>query len=166
MDATTTSDHLQRGAGTPGVPGVALADIKQPAQAFVVVDTARDGDCHTAKTESRRRLHGRLCALEGCGYFTYQTASSKRHNDGLNAGFADGHSKWFSVTVFNNRNATAAQDLWGISRAPMVGRTRVRGTGTKSLVLRGDRVTHYLTRPPARDGRAESAPAESRRGDS
>jgi len=103
------------GPGTPGVSGRKMAVFAQPSQTYVIMDAASDGNCNTPKTgvESPGFVCGYCPVCGGCGYFTYPTASSKRHNEGLNAGFLDGHSKWFSVTVFNNRNATAAQDLWG-----------------------------------------------------
>jgi prepilin-type N-terminal cleavage/methylation domain-containing protein/prepilin-type processing-associated H-X9-DG protein len=103
------------GKDTAGVPGRKLAAITQPSQCYVLEDTASDGNCNNPKTgvESPGFVAGYCPMCGGCGYFTYPTASSKRHNDGLNAGFIDGHSKWFSVTVWNNKGATAAQDLWG-----------------------------------------------------
>ncbi len=103
------------GPNTTPVPGKALADITQPSQAFCVEDAASDGSCNTERTgvESAGFMAGYCPICGGCTHFTYPTASSRRHNEGLNAGFVDGHTKWYSVTVFNNRNATAAQDLWG-----------------------------------------------------
>ena len=96
-------------------PGAALAEIKTPAQCYVVECSAADGDCNNEKTGVERGdfMAGYCAICGGCGHFTYTTASSKRHNGGTNAGFADGHAKWYTVAVFNNRGAGPGEDLWG-----------------------------------------------------
>ncbi len=104
------------GPGTPPAPAISLAQIQRAAQCFVVLDSAADGDCNNPRTGVERAsgFYAGYCAVcGGCGYFTYSTASTKRHMDGCNVGFADGHGKWYTVSAFNNRGATADQDLWG-----------------------------------------------------
>jgi prepilin-type N-terminal cleavage/methylation domain-containing protein/prepilin-type processing-associated H-X9-DG protein len=97
------------------VSGVSMGKLARPAQAYVAFDAAGDGNCTTGKTgvEWAGFMCGYCPVCGGCGYFTYPTASSKRHNDGCNAAFADGHAKWYTVTAFNNRSAGADGDLWG-----------------------------------------------------
>lgn len=98
-----------------GVVGTSLAKIARPAQCYVAHDAAGDGNCSQSKTgiEWAGFYCGYCPICGGCGYFTYPTASSKRHNGGCNAAFADGHAKWYTVEAFNNRGAGPEGDLWG-----------------------------------------------------
>ncbi|NPV47250.1 MAG: DUF1559 domain-containing protein [Armatimonadetes bacterium] len=95
--------------------GTSLAALTRPAQTYVAFDAAGDGNCNQAKTgvEWAGFYCGYCPICGGCGYFTYPTASSRRHNDGCNVAFADGHAKWYTVIAFNNRNAGPEEDLWG-----------------------------------------------------
>jgi len=110
------ASSCNNGPGTPPTPGITLGSLSRPSQCFIIQDSATDGDCNNPKTgvERNQGFYAGYCAVcGGCGYFTNTTASTKRHNGGGNAGFADGHAKWYSASAFNNRAATAAEDLWG-----------------------------------------------------
>jgi len=98
------------GAGFP------LAKVPRPAQAALVADAAATGNCNTPRTgvesDGFAVIYCPICG-PGCQYFSVGSAISKRHNEGANGAFADGHAKWFRQSVWTNAAATPAEDLWG-----------------------------------------------------
>jgi prepilin-type processing-associated H-X9-DG protein len=46
---------------------------------------------------------------------------SKRHNEGSNCTFVDGHTKWYKYDVITNPNPPAGGDIWGHTTTPRGG---------------------------------------------
>ncbi|NLO06587.1 MAG: prepilin-type N-terminal cleavage/methylation domain-containing protein [candidate division WS1 bacterium] len=64
---------------------IPLASIKHPSELVAFGEI------------SAVRLTGHGC-FNTDGQWTYDTWAPDRHNDGMNCGFVDGHTKWFSVS--------------------------------------------------------------------
>ncbi|MEA3400335.1 MAG: DUF1559 domain-containing protein [Armatimonadota bacterium] len=76
----TGSNHNVYGGGIP------LSMIKHPAELMAFGEITEIGTSN----------HGCLTLLGTSAPWGYDTAAFGRHNDGMNAGMADGHAKWYS----------------------------------------------------------------------
>jgi len=91
--------HYNGGAPQPpGVIDTSLGQIAKPAELILIGDS--NGGSHQISLD-----------VNTLGYVR-NDAGSKRHNEGANYGFADGHSKWMIPSAIQD---TAAISLWAVS---------------------------------------------------
>jgi prepilin-type N-terminal cleavage/methylation domain-containing protein/prepilin-type processing-associated H-X9-DG protein len=116
----THASMCNNGPGLALNDGLTLSDIKNAAQCFIIFDAAADGYCVGTSYGPKGGKEDRVfvdgyCPVGGggCGNFTNPAANSKRHNNGANGGFLDGHAKWYNSLAWNNVNAGPNADLWG-----------------------------------------------------
>ncbi|HCU34131.1 MAG TPA: hypothetical protein DGT21_01425 [Armatimonadetes bacterium] len=75
------------------VAGIKMGDIKWPAELAMTCDT----NCYRTCTWTEYST-GTAHAFSNTGYAAFH----RRHNDGSNASFADGHAKWLNSLVQRN----------------------------------------------------------------
>jgi prepilin-type N-terminal cleavage/methylation domain-containing protein/prepilin-type processing-associated H-X9-DG protein len=87
------------GVSANGPNGKSLAQIQDPSGTVILSD-------YTGAFE------------QGWQYISNQPTDMsflpKRHNDGVNVGFVDGHAKWFLPSALSNKNSNSVYTMWSI----------------------------------------------------
>jgi prepilin-type processing-associated H-X9-DG protein len=87
------------GVTANGPNGKSLAQIQDPSGTVVLGDYTGAFEMGWADIAANPNL---------------STWLPKRHNDGVNVGFIDGHAKWFMPTSLSNKNSNNVMTMWSI----------------------------------------------------